>query len=93
MDSSEIRAELKAKGLNFSMIAEALEVSPQHVSRVARRKENSRRVALALAKAIGKTVKSVFPDKPEYARPPATPAARKRAVRQLRRDLGDVASA
>lgn len=67
MDSDQIKRELRAKGFDFSLIAEALGKSPSLVSKVAARKARSRPVAQALAKALGLSVKEVFPDVPEYA--------------------------
>ncbi len=66
MDKKEIQLALKAKELNFSMMAEALGVKPKTVISVTERTTRSRRVAQALAKAIEQPIKKVFPDIPEY---------------------------
>ena len=72
MRSHEILAALKTENLNFSIVAEAIKVSPQYVSRVAARKETSYRIANALAKSINKEITVVFPDVEAYQKPPQT---------------------
>ena len=84
MQSDDILKALKSKNLNYSLVADALgDVKPPHVSAVARRKAQSLRVATALAKAIGKTVKTVFPDMPAYHDKPS----RNERISQLRKEL------
>lgn len=66
MERADILKNLKEKNLNFSIVADALKVAPGHVSAVAGRKATSKRVAEALAKAIGQPLSEVFDDMPEY---------------------------
>ncbi|MDY6979196.1 MAG: hypothetical protein SV201_04905 [Pseudomonadota bacterium] len=68
MTGDDIRRALKKKGLTFTIVAEAMDppVAPGTVSAVAHRKATSRRVASALAKSLGKSVASVFPDVDAY---------------------------
>jgi len=66
MKRADILKNLNEKNLNFSIVAEALDVAPGHVSAVAGRKATSKRVADALAKAIDKPLDEVFDDVPEY---------------------------
>lgn len=69
MQSQEILAALKTKKLNFSLVAEAIKVTPQYVSRIAARKETSYRIADALAKSIDQEITAVFPDVEAYQKP------------------------
>lgn len=80
METHEIKEALKSKGLNYSIVADALGVSPQHVSRVASRRHLSYRVAKALAKSLGKDITEVFPDVPDYESPPV-PKKKERAAK------------
>jgi len=84
MQSQEILKILKTKNLNYSLVAEALgNISPPHVSAVARRKAQSLRVAKAIAKAVGEPIEQVFPDMPSYH----TKESRKERVAKLRKEL------
>lgn len=88
MDTHEIQSELKTQGLNFSIIADALEVTPQHISRTASRDAYSHRVAKAIAKALGKTVAEVFPEVERYRAPPRpTKSVRRAKVTELKKTL------
>lgn len=91
MDSSDILSALKKRDLNFSIVGEALDppVSPQHVAAVAARTATSKRVAQALARAIGKRVDEVFGDVPGYRAPKRH--TRQTAVASLKRQLQDCA--
>jgi len=81
MDDTQIRCALKARGINISMLASALAVSPSTVSQVIRRRTTSRRIARGVARAIGKPVTTVFPDRPDYA------SDRGQRIERLRRRL------
>lgn len=83
MNSRDILESLQTRGLNFTIVAEAIGVSTNMVSSVAARKATSRRVARAIAKAISKPVERVFPDKPDYH----TVMPRHTKVAALRKDL------
>lgn len=69
MDAQHIRGELLKKGLNFSKIANMLEVSANAVSKVAKRERTSHRIAVAIATALDVDVSTVFPETPSYHRP------------------------
>ncbi|MCU7878331.1 MAG: helix-turn-helix domain-containing protein [Candidatus Thiodiazotropha sp. (ex Lucinoma borealis)] len=66
MNGDQILHFLRAFGLTFTDIAQALGVTPQHVGQVAHRKGDSTRIAKALAIALNKPVEEVFPDRPQY---------------------------
>lgn len=66
MNKKEIRDALKKKGLNFTIVADALEVKPRTIIAVCDRTCTSRRLGKAIAKALGKNVKDVFPDVSSY---------------------------
>lgn len=83
MDSRNILEALQAKGINFSIVAEAIGVSTNMVSSVASRKATSRRVAKAISKAIDLPIEQVFPDKPDYH----SPVPRQTKVAALKKDL------
>lgn len=61
MDSEKIYQELNQKGLNASIIAEAMGVLPQSVAVVIRMGKGSKRIASAVATAIDKSLEEVFP--------------------------------
>lgn len=61
MDSKKIYQELNAKGLNASMIAEAIGVLPQSVAVVIRMGKGSKRIASAISLALEKNLDDVFP--------------------------------
>ncbi|MCU7842163.1 MAG: helix-turn-helix domain-containing protein [Candidatus Thiodiazotropha sp. (ex Troendleina suluensis)] len=85
MNGDQILHLLKAIGLNFTDIAQALGVTPQHVGQVAHRKGDSIRIAKALSIALNRPVEEVFPDRPQYHCHP-DPAKRQQlldAVREL----------
>ena len=69
MDAASILSELKARGYTYTAIANLLDFSCMHVSMVARRQRTNHRVATAIATALGKPIKSVFPDVQAYHRP------------------------
>lgn len=83
MNASEILISLKAKNINYTVIAEAIGVSSGHVRNVAARIFTSREVAEAIAVALEKPFLDVFP---EYAekQPQIKKAKRKQAVDSLR---------
>ena len=85
MKPDEILQELQARDLSYSAIAELLGVNRSHVRKVVHREDYSRRVALAVAKAIEKTVAEVFPDVPKYTKP--TRAERRRRSTEALRSL------
>ena len=66
MLSKQIKTELEANSFSFALIAEALDVTPAVVSRVASRGASSIRIAKAIAAAIGKPIEQVFPDVTAY---------------------------
>src|SRR5450759_3024676 len=61
MTAEEINDALKAKGLNQAAIARAIEVSPTAVSRAVNAQSVALRVMEAIAEAIGKDKKQVWP--------------------------------
>lgn len=61
MDSEKIYQELNQKGLNASIIAEALGVLPQSVAVVIRMGKGSKRIASAIATSMNKSLDEVFP--------------------------------
>lgn len=61
MDSNKIYQELNMKGLNASIIAEAIGVLPQSVALVIRMGKGSKRIATAIAIALEKNLDDVFP--------------------------------
>lgn len=61
MDSNKIYQELNMKGLNASIIAEAIGVLPQSVALVIRMGKGSKRIATAIAMALEKNLDDVFP--------------------------------
>ncbi|MGD9161345.1 MAG: helix-turn-helix domain-containing protein [Desulfobacteraceae bacterium] len=67
MNSEEIRIELfkVRKTKSMSDIAKDLGVSRSHVTQVVKRKFPSRRVKLAVAKAIGRDPREVWPEEPK----------------------------
>ena len=81
MDAPQIQQALKEQGLTYTDVGEALGVTANTVVAVVHRRGTSRRVARGIAVAIGKPVKSVFPDKPQYHRD------RKKAVADLKKKL------
>jgi len=92
MNSNEILSALKTNGLNFSIVADALGVSPQYVSRVASGKFHSYRVAAALAVAVDRSITDVFPNISEYKQPPVDPKlARRSKVAAVREAINRVA--
>jgi transcriptional regulator with XRE-family HTH domain len=68
VNGKQILQSLKLCDLSFTDIANALEVTPATISMVAHRRSDSRRIAEALAMAIGKPIEKVFPDRPQYHR-------------------------
>lgn len=85
MNGDQILQSLKAIGLNFTDIADALGVTPQHVGQVAHRKGYSLRIAKAFSIALNKPVEKIFPDCPQYHCHPDPKKRQQRldAVRQL----------
>jgi lambda repressor-like predicted transcriptional regulator len=67
MDSNEIKHALAKKGCSISILARALDLSVSAVSNTINRKGNSHRIAVAVAKVIGKPIEQVFPDIPTYS--------------------------
>jgi len=86
MNHHEIRDALVAQGLNLAMIAEALEVSPVAVGQVTARKTTSRRIATAVASAIGRPIADVFPDVESYRSTPR-PVSRQARLQELKASL------
>lgn len=68
MDKDAIKQALHAKGVSFSMIAEALGIGPNAVSAIASRRGQSKRVADAIAKVLERPVEEIFPDIESYKR-------------------------
>ncbi len=83
MESKQIKKELAARGFDFSMLAEAIDKSPSLVSKVASRKATSRFVAMAIAKALEKSITEVFPDVEAYHYAPTNDEERKQKQREL----------
>lgn len=61
MDYETIKTELRNKGYSMSMIADALGCTPVNVHQVCQGKNNSYRVAKAVATTLELTVNDVFP--------------------------------
>ncbi|KZN57622.1 hypothetical protein N473_07030 [Pseudoalteromonas luteoviolacea CPMOR-1] len=85
MKAIEIKHALSKKGLNLSMIAEALEVKRSAVSNVVNGKSKSHRIAQAISKVIDKPLKEVFPEYPNL--PVLRGEQRTQEVMQLREQL------
>lgn len=68
MNHSQIKKALKNKGLNFTLIGEALKppVSGQAISKCAAGKLQSLRIAKAIAAALEKPLTEVFPTDESY---------------------------
>ncbi len=60
MTFDEIKKSLKARDVNFTDIANALEVSLGHVTNVARGSAHSKNVANAISLSLGKSLTEVF---------------------------------
>lgn len=69
MTVEEIDEALEHKGLNRAAIARNLNVSQTTVSNVARGKQTSHRIQTAIAEAVHKDVKEVFPTRYVYGPP------------------------
>ena len=80
MTYEEIKQELDKQGYNISTAAEVLGKSRTMLTLVAKRKETSRKVAIALAVLIDRTIEEVFPDKPEYHEDPLAKRQKKIAA-------------
>ncbi len=90
MNSKDIQKQLKENSINYSMIAEAVGVSPAHVRNVAERIFVSRRVAIAIATAINLPLYEVFPDyKNKVAK--VKKEARKKTVSRLKKQISKIA--
>lgn len=87
MDASQIRIALISKGLNYSVISNILDVSKTSVSCVAHRTRTSHRIAVAIATALDKEIKEVFPDVPDYHRPFMQRSQKEDANRKLESKL------
>ena len=61
MKPNEIRAELVLKGITITSIAKAEGTKQPNVSAVISGNQKTKRIQVAVAKAIGKTVEEVFP--------------------------------
>lgn len=66
MDRDQIKQELKANGCSFAIIAKVLDKAPSQVSAVASGSQTSREIAEAIAKALEKPIKTVFPNTTSY---------------------------
>jgi lambda repressor-like predicted transcriptional regulator len=62
MSPLEIRVALYEASLNQAAIARALGVTPSHISAIISQKRISRRVHTAIAEAIGRDKKTIWPD-------------------------------
>lgn len=62
MHPADIQAELKKRGITQKQIALELEVSEFHVSAVINKERPSDRVMRAVAQAIGRDHREVFPE-------------------------------
>ena len=60
MTFEEIKKSLKAHDVTFTDIAKALDITPAHVTNVARRSARSKHVANAISLSLGLTLKEVF---------------------------------
>ncbi len=86
MTPEEIQVALKRKGFNYSMIAEATNVTPAHVRNVAKKIFISRRVAKAIAAAVERPFDKVFPEYAEKT-PRGRSERRKKAVASLKKKI------
>ena len=66
MSPDEIKCAIEEKGYNFAVIAEALDIHPNNISRVVSRSQTSKKVALRICQVIGKPISEVFGDVPSY---------------------------
>lgn len=86
LTGDQILQQLNEAHLTFSDIARLLNVTPQHVWGVAHRARCSRRIAKALAIALGKPFAEVFSDQPQYHKH-ADQAARAQHIQAAREAL------
>lgn len=87
MDQEEIYQALKSKGLNTSILAEALDVSIQAVSSAIKKGKGSQRIANAISIAIDKPLEQVFP---YYARKQEKQEIRQNRVHQLKSQFSKI---
>ena len=84
MTRAEIAEALRAKGITYSIIAEALDVSRQHVQNVVSGFTFSDRVARAIANVLDVEVEKLFPESAHRLRE-VRAARRLSKVSELRR--------
>lgn len=84
MNAEKIYQALNAKGLNASIIAEAIGVLPQSVAVVIRTGKGSKRIAGAVATALDSSLEEVFPF---YAEKAESKASRKKKAIALKEKI------
>ena len=90
MNPEKIKQAIEDKGFSLSLIAESLGIGSPTVSAIIHRNSTSLRTANAIAKVIGREVTEVFPDVPQYLRPPKmSKKARQLKLQQLNDLLDD----
>jgi len=87
MPPNEIRAALRAKGLSPAIIADAVGFSEAHVYHVISRRSRNRRIARALAQALGVPPEELFPEERDYYTAPDPNERRSEKVARLREQL------
>jgi Ner family transcriptional regulator len=85
MDYETIKTELRNKGYSMSMIADALGCTPVNVHQVCQGKNNSYRVAKAVAAVLELAVNDVFPT--SYQDVQFFPTSRQERVEALQQRL------
>lgn len=87
MDYETIKTELRKKGFSMSMIADALECTPVNVHQVCQGKNNSYRVAKAVATTLDLEISEVFPDVMSYQNVQEFNTTREQRVEELKQRL------
>ncbi|MEJ1402528.1 MAG: hypothetical protein RPU61_03290 [Candidatus Sedimenticola sp. (ex Thyasira tokunagai)] len=66
MNYEAIHNALKSEGVSWSVVAESLGCTPQHVMNVCARRAESQRIALAISAILQRDVSEIFPEIPRY---------------------------
>lgn len=91
MEKNQIKKELARKGYDFSLLADVLGKSPSLISKVAARQARSKPVALAICRALDKSVADVFPDVDSYqSQRPVSASERQVKRAELEQLLADI---
>jgi Ner family transcriptional regulator len=86
-DYETIKTELRNKGYSMSMIADALGCTPVNVHQVCQGKNNSYRVAKAVATVLEQPVEVVFPRTAGYQEKPTFTTTRQQRIEALAQRL------